>query len=155
MTNETDSVERMSAMSLSNATYQDAMRKQRERREASREKRRNRKVRQRPWVVLMEEWHEEMKGAFGKDYTSSPWGEAEKALARKFIKEDGFDEALELVRRFLRTWNRTGTPGFKLFWTMRDSVRAELRGQADTRQKRVNRDEYNAERAATCPDVGW
>ena len=142
-------------MGLSNVDLRTAMKEQRERREAAKKKKRSRKVRQRPWVVLMEEWHEEMRGRFGKDFVSSAWGEAEKALARKLIREVEFDDALEMVRRFVRTWNRNGTPGFKLLWTMRDSLRAELRGQADTREKRVNRDEYNAERAATCPDIGW
>ena len=142
-------------MGLSNADYRAAMKETRERREASKVKKRDRKIRRRPWIVLMEDWHEEMKGRFGKDFVSSPWGEAEKALARKLVNTEGFDEALELVRYFVRTWNRNGTPGFKLFWTMRDSVRAELHGQANTKKERVNRDEYNEERAATCPDIGW
>lgn len=140
------------------ADYRAAMKEQRERREAAQAKKRSRKIRQRPWVVLMEDWHEELKGVFGKKFVSSPWGKAEKALARKLIKEVGFDDALEMVRHFIRTWSRNGTPGFKLFWTMRDGVRAELRGQTTrsrSRQERVNRDEYNAERAATCPDIGW
>lgn len=141
-----------------NADIRMAMKAQRERREVAKTKKRNRKIRQRPWIVLMGEWHEEMKSAFGKEFVSSPWGEAEKALARKLVAEVGFDDALDMTRRLLRNWGskgRKGTPGFKLLWSMRDTLRAEIRGQLKTKKERVNRDEFNAERADTCPDIGW
>lgn len=150
-------------MGMSNVDYRAAMKQQRERREAAQAKNRSRKIERRPWVVLMEGWHEEMKGAFGRGhdgilYEPVSWGEAEKALARKLIAEVGFDDALEMMRRFVRTWeakSRSGTPGFKLLWHLRDGLRAELRGQTQTKKDRVNRDEFNAERADRCPDIGW
>ncbi len=136
------------------ATYTAALARTREKREAAAQKKRARKVKRRPWAVLMEEWFEEMAARF-PGVKVSPWGEAEKKLCRTLVREEGFDDALAMVRRFVRGWDRDGLPGFKLLWTMRDTLRAEVKGQLKTRRERVDRDEFNADRAKDCPAIGW
>jgi hypothetical protein len=112
----------------------------------------------------MGEWHEEMTGAFGVNFRSSPWGEAERKLCRALLKEETFERALQMVRHFIRTWEergRGGTPGFRLFWAMRDSVRAEVRGQVKVvsqvsrRRIDLNHDEWDADAERDSPAVGW
>lgn len=122
---------------------------------AARARRRTKLSRQRPWKVLEEEWHEQMKRTFGKGYVSSPWKVHEPKLARELLKEVDLDLAVRMVRRFIEGWDKPGTPGFGYFWKARDSVRAEVLGQTKTRREMVDTDEYSEARDGHLPQIGW
>ena len=108
-----------------------------------------------PWRVLEESWHEQMRLTFGKKYQSSKWSVVETKLARALLKEVDLETATKMVKTFIPAWKKDGTPGFGYFWKARDSFRATALGQAKSRRERVNSDEYNEARDGHLPDIGW
>lgn len=116
----------------------------------ARRKRKERLTRQKPWQALEEEWHEQMCRTFGQGYKSSSWGVHEPKLARLLLKEVGLDVAVVMLKRFIGTWDRPGTPSFGYFWKARDSVRADM----ELRTVR-HTDEHNPERGKALPKIGW
>jgi len=95
--------------------------------------------------------------------TEVEWTGAEVALAKKLIDERGFDDALKLIRHFFDTWDRrkasrSGTPGFRLLWAMRERLVAEMEGRAKVpvlREMRINSGEFSEEAAEASPTRGW
>lgn len=100
----------------------------------------------RPWKVLEVEWHEQMHHTFGAKFQSSPWGPKEKVLAKKLLKESDLALAIKLVRHFIATWDRSGSPSFGYFWKVRDTLRGQALGQVKTRRQRIDVDEYDGPR---------
>lgn len=91
------------------------------------------------------------------------WSGAEIVLAKKLIDEHGFDKSLKIAEHFIETWDRrraskTGMPGFKLLWVMRDTLIAEMKGLVavpETRETRIASGEYSEEGANASPTRGW
>jgi hypothetical protein len=91
------------------------------------------------------------------------WTGAEIALAKRLIDECGFDDALEMIRHFFDTWDRrkasrSGIPGFRLMWAMRERLVAEMEGRAkvpELRETRINSGEFSEEAAEASPIRGW
>lgn len=91
------------------------------------------------------------------------WTGAEVALAKRLVDERGFDNALKLINHFFDTWDRrkasrSGTPGFRLLWAMRERLVAEIEGRAkvpELRETRINSGEFSEESAAASPTHGW
>jgi len=131
---------------------------------ASREVRSKRLQRENPARALFREWSSEMKAEFG---TTPRWGGAEYSLAKKLVSEEGFDEAAEIVRHFIKTWKKRRTsaqerrdelPPMKLCWSLRERLKAEIDGVVripTSKRERVLRGEYDDEAAQDAPTVGW
>ena len=51
-------------------------------------KKKARKTKKRPWAVIADEWGEDIRHVFGKHAEVTPWGPAEKKLARMLVKEE-------------------------------------------------------------------
>ena len=136
---------------------------------------RNKKVRERravkrqeekPTSELHREWVSSMRGEFGVDVVPT-WAGAEYALAKKLVRELGFEQASSLVRYFIGTWKerRSGAqerrgelPRMKLCWTLRGRVLAEMEGAVSrprSKRDKVLRGEYDSESAAASPSRGW
>jgi hypothetical protein len=114
--------------------------------EAARLKRKAKRRVRAPSRELWVEW----KAAFE---SSSPgvevvaWGVVENKLAKDFVKEVGFDHALNVVRHFVSTWSRRkmdGIPNMRILWVMRQRVLSELAGKTAVSQKweNMNNDEW-------------
>jgi len=85
----------------------------------------------RPWMALESAFQEALWDRFGKDVEVSSWGPKEGKLARNLIKSDGLEFATEMARHFVSEYRGKGLPSFGLLWVMRDSIRAEVRGQTE------------------------
>jgi hypothetical protein len=116
----------------------------------ARRKKKERLVRQRPWQALEEEWHEQMRRVFGKGYVSSAWKVHEPKLARALLKEVTFEVAVDMLKRFISTWDKPGTPSFGYFWKARDSVRADMEFRTA-----LHTDEHQPEKTRHLPKIGW
>lgn len=143
-----------------------ALAEQAERRKAAKARRKTRVRKQRPWKAIHQEWIEETMRVFGKDVKPQAWGPAEPKLARKLLaaEEKGgegltVEQVIEMVHRFIgwhRDRNREGLPSFKLFWSMRGSIRALTEGKIsdlDTRQ--VRESEYDEKAEHKGGDFDW
>lgn len=135
----------------------DAMLRAAAQKEQGRRKKRERLSREKPWQVLQEEWHEQMRRTFGKGYVSSPWSVHEPKLARLLLKEVELDVAVTMVRRFIETWDKPGTPSFGYFWKARDSVRADMEGRTARHVDEYSRERDGKGQASdgTLPKIGW
>lgn len=136
-------------------SYMDAMRKASARTQAAKQKYRQRLKKARPWRALAEEWREEMWRVFGKDVSLAPWREKEEALARKLVAEVGYEMAEKMAHQFIRSWDEAGLPSFSFLWVRRESVLAMVKGQANTRRKLIDIDEFDPEKARKHPKIGW
>lgn len=125
-------------------------------RKAAIEKRRQKRTKVQPWKVLAEEWQDQIKKNHGAA-TQVEWTAAEGALARKLLKTVDLDQALKMVRHFVGEWcpAHQKYPSFKLFWTLKDQVSAELRGELETKSAKLDRDEFDHEAAKNQPKIGW
>lgn len=114
-----------------------------------------------PVKWLGKEWLKEYQRLFPD--AKAEWTGEEGALAKRLIDERGYDEALGMIRHFFATWNRrkasrSGTPGFRLMWAMRERLVAEMEGRAkvpELRETRINSGEFSEEAAAASPTRGW
>ena len=124
---------------------------------AAKARRRKKQETQRPWKVLEDEWHEQMRQRFGRTYDSSKWGKEshEPKLARALLSKVELELVIRMVRRFIRQWNKEGTPGFGYFWKVKDSLKAQELGQAKTREQRLMSGEYDSAQNAHLPKIGW
>jgi hypothetical protein len=136
-------------------TLREAMDATSERSRSARAGRRSKIQVTKPWRVLEESWHEQMRLTFGKKYQSSPWGVAETSLAKALLKEVDLETATKMVQAFIPAWKKDGTPGFGYFWKARDSYRAIALGQVKSKRERINQDEFNEARDGHLPDIGW
>lgn len=132
-----------------------ALREQRERRDASRVRRRKRKTKERPWRVLKEDWFRFMRARYGRVIQLSPWAAKEEKLARKLLAEVELETASRMVELFIDGWDRDGLPSFGYFWTARDSYRAMAEGKIGLKRNDLNEDEYSEKRDGTAPLIGW
>lgn len=129
------------------------------------EKARARKVQRRrersPVKWLGKEWLTLMRLRFPD--AEAEWTGAEAALAKRLIDERGFEDALALVKHFFGTWDRrkasrSGTPGLKLLWVMREQLAAEMEGRVrvpELRETRITSGEFSEEAAEASPTRGW
>ena len=114
-----------------------------------------------PAKWLGREWKALMRQRFPGDEVE--WTGAEAALAKKLIDERGFDDALKLFKHFFDTWDRrkasrSGTPGLKLLWVMRERLTAEMAGMVkvpELRETRIRSGEFSEEAAEASPSRGW
>jgi hypothetical protein len=136
-------------------SYMDAMRNANAKTHAAKQKFRQRLKKGRPWRALAEEWREEMWRVFGKDVRLAPWREKEEALARKLVAEVGYEVAEKMAHQFIRSWDEAGLPTLPYLWVRRESVLAMVKGQAKTRRKVIDIDEFDAEKARKHPKIGW
>lgn len=101
-----------------------------------------------------------MEHAFGIGFKIMPWATRGKdaVLARKLLGEVELKDAKEMVTVFFDGWKaqrREGTPGFGLFWSMRESILARVTGHAKSYKDSLGDSEYDEKLAAEAPDVGW
>lgn len=122
---------------------------------AARKRVREKKIKTQPWRALADEWCEEMWRVYGKGVYLVPWTVKEKALARKLLKEADYETAVKMVHQFIRSWNEAGMPAFPFLWVRRESVLAMVKGQAQTRRKLIDVDEYDEKRDGKQPKIGW
>lgn len=116
---------------------------------------------QSPVKWLGKEWLALMRRIFPE--AEAEWTGAEAALAKRLIDERGFDESLKLIKHFFDTWDRrrasrSGTPGFRLLWAMRERLVAEVEGKVrvpELRETRMASGEFSEEAAEASPDRGW
>ncbi len=118
---------------------------------------RAKRVKTRPWSVLLEEWEDQVRKTHGKQIEQTAWGPAEKVLARKLLREIDLEAAIVAVRYFVTDWcpKSNKIPSFRLFWAVRAQITAEVTGQVTTKRERLDADEPNAEQAKKFPKVGW
>lgn len=91
------------------------------------------------------------------------WTGAEAALAKRLVDELGFDGALKVIEHFFGTWDRrkasrSGTPGLRLLWAMRERLKAEMEGRAvipELRETRIASGEFSEAAAEASPTQGW
>lgn len=109
-----------------------------------------------PWRTLAEEWADQLRKS-APSTEPIAWAAAEEVLARKLLKEISLDVALKAVRYFINDWcPRHGkAPSFRLFWTLRQQVVAELSGRVETKRERLDSDEPKPEAAKKFPKIGW
>ncbi len=110
-----------------------------------------------PWKVLEEDWQDQIRKTNGQVPQDTAWGPAEKMLARRVIKETSLEEALRAAMYFITDWcpQHRKFPSFRLFWTVRAQITAELTGQVTTKRERLDADEPKPEQAKKFPKVGW
>ena len=128
-----------------------AKRGAREKTRKATEKKHQKNVKIRPVKALAEDWQEEMWMTFGHDIKLMPWGKKEQNLARLLMVE----MAVKMAQRFIRSWEEPGLPAFSYLWTRRESVLAQVKGQAPTRRSLIDTDEFDADKARKQPKVGW
>jgi len=114
---------------------------------------------------LFAEWAAAMRKVYGEDLRVPPWPVEDKKIATRLIREQGWDTAVEVVRHFISTWKgrmtknqraRNELPPFKLCWTIRVKLLAEMDGIATapkSREDQLQRGEFKGGRNA--PKSGW
>ena len=161
MTNITDSVKRGSVNERTKAMMQ-AVRESVDKTKAGRDAARSKLEAQKPHMALRDTWYELVHLAHGK-VPGTKWSAAvELKLAKTFLTETTLEEALTDIRYFFNEWCRAKSvfPSFKLFWSVRGQVRAEVTGalkpstKRATKEDRMSGGEYNAEEAKKYPRVG-
>jgi len=134
--------------------------------EAERKARAAKKAANSPAKALEDRWREIVGERHGR-VPGIKWGPPERELAKKLFAKDGhggeemsFEDAVSLVRRFVNVWcpARDKFPSFKLFWTVRGQLNAEMTGavkEQETRKDRIDAMEYKADEAKKFPKLGW
>jgi hypothetical protein len=114
---------------------------------------------------LFAEWVAAMREVYGEDLKIPKWPVEDKKLATRLIREQGWDTAVEVIRHFVSTWKgrmtreqraRNELPPFKLCWTIRVKLLAEIDGIATapkSREEQMERGEFDADESE-CQS-GW
>lgn len=105
------------------------------------------------WNAMMRAFHPGVK---------TEWSGADYSLAKKLVKELGDKQAKRIVEHFIETWDRrkasrTGVPGMRLCWVMRDQLLAEIEGKVkirETREMKIRSGEY-AGTGDDSANAGW
>lgn len=130
--------------------------------EASRVANRAKLEAKKPHLALRDTWYELVHLAHGKT-PGTKWSSAvELKLAKTFLTETTLEEAERDIRYFINEWcpAKNAFPSFKLFWTVRGQVRAEVSGRLrpttkrPTKETRMSGGEYNADEAKKYPRIG-
>jgi hypothetical protein len=134
--------------------------------EAERRARAAKKAADSPAKALEDRWREVVGERHGR-VPGIKWGTPERELAKKLFAKDGdggdemsFDDAAKLVRHFVDVWcpARETFPTFKLFWTVRGQLHAEMVGaikKQESRKDRIDAMEFKPEDAKKFPKFGW
>lgn len=137
-----------------------------EKNKAVRERRISKRQKEKPVAELRKEWVAVMRECYELE-TVPPWSGADFKLAKMLVKECGFEDAVEIVRCFVATWDRRRNgyqerrgdmPSMKVCWNLRGRIVAELEGAVQcpvSKREKVQRGEYDARSAAASPLRGW
>lgn len=95
-----------------------------------------RRMKKRQDSTPAKELHREWVRSMGVTYPGvdvQKWGAQEMKLAWTFVRDVGsFDRAVDAIRHFISTWNDRRRddclPHFKLFWSLRERILAEIDG---------------------------
>lgn len=124
-----------------------------EKRTASREKKRARKERFKPWQALRDDWARFVHAKWGTGIKVE-WAVKEQQLARKLLKEVDLKTASKAAELFIDDQRKV--PGFAYFWTARAQYVAIAEGKATRGDKGKLRGETRqdlVERKGSI--IGW
>lgn len=124
-----------------------------ESKQAKKEQRaRDRKVK--PWRALQGEWFDHIESVYGPTLGVSKWTVVEQQLCRKLVAEIGLPVSTKMAKLFIEQQHDRGeVPAFRLFWAMRDKLRARVEKKIERKQ---DIREFDAEAAAKRKSkFGW
>lgn len=142
------------------ASFKAVIRARRQEADEAIERRKAKKNLMDPVGSLHREWVVSMRHLLGDGVDVPRWAGEDWGLAKKLVKDLGFDTSVDVIRHFIATWearrrHRDAIPGMKLCWTIRQRLLGEVQGNLTvptSKAERLMRGEYEKDES---PKTGW
>lgn len=130
----------------------EAMRAQKKKTAEAKAKRRAKRVKQKPWKALRDDWYTCLTYKWGVKAHLPKWTVKEEMLARKLIAEVGFNTSKFAMAKFVESYEK-GIPSFGYFWAARATYIGKVTG-ATSRSSSAKRGEV-ADEDKIKTDWSW